>query len=134
MPTAPRKDVLMAGSFETRFTPEEIAAMRKIANDQERLGARLVDLLKRAARFVPFSEDALAAWFCARDPSTPARVRLVLLSALAYFVLPIDAIPDLVPLLGFTDDAAVIGAAIATVAGALKPEHRDKARSVLEGL
>ena len=124
----------MAGRFETRFTPEEIAAMRRIADDQDRLGTRLVDLLKRAARFVPFSEDALAAWFCARDPSTPVRVRMVLLSALAYFVLPVDAIPDLVPLLGFSDDAAVIGAAIATVASALKPEHRDRARSVLQDM
>jgi uncharacterized membrane protein YkvA (DUF1232 family) len=124
----------MAGRFESRFTPEELAAMRRIADDEDRLGVRLLDLMKRAARFVPFSEDALAAWFCARDPATPTRVRLVLLSALAYFVLPIDAIPDLVPLLGFSDDAAVIGTAIATVASALKPEHRDRARSVLDGL
>ena len=124
----------MAGQSDTRFTPDEIAAMRKIAGDQDKLGVRLVDLLRRVARYVPFSEDALAAWFCARDPSTPTRVRVVLMSALAYFVLPIDAIPDLVPLLGFTDDAAVIGAAIATVASALKPEHRDRAKSVLAEL
>jgi uncharacterized membrane protein YkvA (DUF1232 family) len=124
----------MAGHFESRFTPEELAAMRRIADDEDRLGVRLLDLMKRAARFVPFSEDALAAWFCARDPATPTRVRVVLLSALAYFVLPIDAIPDLVPLLGFSDDAAVIGTAIATVASALKPEHRDRAKSVLDGL
>jgi uncharacterized membrane protein YkvA (DUF1232 family) len=61
-------------------------------------------------------------------------VRLILISALAYFVLPIDAMPDLVPLMGFTDDAAVIAAALAAVASELKPEHRERARETLAAL
>ena len=39
--------------------------------------------------------------------------------------------PDILPLLGFTDDAAVIAAALAAVAGSITPEHREKARRTM---
>ena len=86
------------------------------------------------AKRIPFAEDLLAAWFCARDPATPRRVRLTLLAALGYFVLPLDALPDIMPILGFTDDAAVIAAAIAAVAGSITPDHREKARQAMAEL
>jgi uncharacterized membrane protein YkvA (DUF1232 family) len=124
----------MPDQFEQKFSAREIAAMRKLASDEDGLGQRLMALLKRTAKALPFAEDALAAWYCARDPATPARVRFILISAVAYLVLPFDAIPDLIPILGFGDDAAVIAAAIAAVASELKPEHRDKARAALDDL
>jgi uncharacterized membrane protein YkvA (DUF1232 family) len=124
----------MSDFFNSRFSQQEIKAMRKLASDEEGLGTRLMALLGRVARSVPFAEDALAAWYCARDPATPPRVRYVLMAAVAYFVLPIDAVPDIVPLLGFTDDAAVVAAALAAVATHLTPEHRGRARETLSNL
>lgn len=88
--------------------------------------------LRRWVARLPFAEDLLAAYYCAFDRQTPAQVRAVLLGALAYFVLPIDAIPDLLPFAGFTDDAAVLAAAIKLVAGHITPEHREAARRALE--
>lgn len=117
--------------FGQRFTREEMAAIRRSLRDEERFGAEFMSLLRRVARRVPFAEDILAAWLCARDPATPRRVRLTLLGALGYFVLPLDALPDIMPFLGFTDDAAVIAAAIAAVAGSITPEHRARARDIL---
>jgi uncharacterized membrane protein YkvA (DUF1232 family) len=111
-----------------------MSAIRRAIRDEERLGGQVFAMLRRLAGRLPFAEDALAAWFCARDPATPRRVRYTLLAALGYFVLPIDAIPDFLPLLGFTDDAAVIAAALASVAAAMRPEHRDKARRALDNL
>ena len=64
--------------------------------------------VKRQAAKLPFAEDLLAAYYCAFDRETPLQVRAVLLGALAYFVLPFDGIPDVLPVLGFTDDAAVL--------------------------
>jgi len=87
-------------------------------------------LLHLAGR-VPFADDAAAAYFCAFDPATPTRVRGVLLAALAYFVTPIDAIPDFIAGLGFTDDAAVLATALGLVARHVKPEHVAKARTAL---
>ena len=43
---------------------------------------------------IPFAEDLAAAYFCATDPKTPTRVKGILLAALAYFVMPVDLIPD----------------------------------------
>ena len=88
---------------------------------------KLLALLGR----IPFADDAAAAYFCAADPATPGRVRGVLMAALAYFVTPIDAIPDFVAGLGFTDDAAVLAMALGLVAKHVKPEHVTKAREAL---
>ncbi len=81
---------------------------------------------------MPFAEDVLAAYVCVRDPATSSRVKLILLAALAYLVMPIDGVPDFLPILGFTDDAAMIATAIATVRGAITPEHREQARDLLD--
>lgn len=83
---------------------------------------------------VPFAEDLLTAYYCAFDRATPLPVKASLVGALAYFVLPIDAIPDVLPVLGFTDDAAVLAAAIKLVASHIRPEHRDAARDRLAAM
>jgi uncharacterized membrane protein YkvA (DUF1232 family) len=80
---------------------------------------------------IPFLDEVLAAYFCAVDPATPARVKGVLLAALAYFVLPVDAMPDFMAVLGFTDDATVLLAAMRAVQGHVRPEHRERARVAL---
>ena len=120
--------------FSQRFTSEEMAAIRRSLRDEQRFGAEFMALLRRVAKRIPFAEDGLAAWLCARDPATPRRVRYTLLGALGYFVLPIDALPDIMPFLGFTDDAAVLAAAIAAVAGSITAEHRAHAKKILADL
>jgi uncharacterized membrane protein YkvA (DUF1232 family) len=83
---------------------------------------------------IPFAEDLLAAYYCAFDRDTPLHVKATLLGAIAYFVLPIDAIPDVMPVLGFTDDAAVLATAIKLVTGHILPVHRETARNALDRL
>ncbi len=86
-----------------------------------------------AAR-IPFAGEALAAYFAARDPETPTTAKGIMLGALAYFVLPVDAIPDILAGIGFTDDAAVIAALLAAVGSSIKPRHRERAREALDRL
>jgi uncharacterized membrane protein YkvA (DUF1232 family) len=81
---------------------------------------------------LPFAEDLLAAYYCAFDKQTPRHVQMALLGAIAYFILPFDFIPDMMPILGFTDDAAVLATAIRMVATHIRPEHRDAARAALK--
>jgi uncharacterized membrane protein YkvA (DUF1232 family) len=90
--------------------------------------------LKAVARHIPFAEDALAGYYCAFDPATPTRVRGVLIAALAYFVVPADMIPDFVPALGFTDDAAVILGTLQMVTAHIQPRHREAAQKALADL
>lgn len=77
---------------------------------------------------------ALLLWYAARDPDTPTAAKAVLWGALAYLAEPIDAIPDLSPLVGYTDDMAVMGIALAAVVASIKPEHRERARARAEGI
>jgi len=85
----------------------------------------------RVAAKLPFAEDLLAAYYCAFDHATPLQVKAALLGALAYFMLPFDAIPDFLPFLGYTDDAAVLLTALRLVAGHIRPEHREAAQAAL---
>src|SRR5215468_4956025 len=89
--------------------------------------------LRRFASALPFAEDLLAAWYCAFDRETPRHVQAALIGALAYFVLPFDLVPDMMPVLGFTDDAAVLATAIKLVADHIGPQHREAARRALAG-
>jgi uncharacterized membrane protein YkvA (DUF1232 family) len=86
-----------------------------------------------AAR-IPFAEDLLTAYYCAFDRDTPLHVKVTLVGAIAYFVLPFDVVPDFLPVLGFTDDAAVLATAIRLVAGHMRPEHREAARAAIKRL
>ncbi|MBY0532331.1 MAG: DUF1232 domain-containing protein [Xanthobacteraceae bacterium] len=90
--------------------------------------------MKAVAAKIPFAEDALAAYYCTLDRDTPLRVRGTLLAALAYFVMPLDFLPDMLPALGFTDDAAVLMAAFQMISSHIKPEHRDAAKAALSDI
>lgn len=89
---------------------------------------------RRLAARLPFAQDLLAAYYCAFDRATPLQVKATLVAAIGYFVLPLDAIPDVLPVLGFTDDAAVLATAIKMVASNIRPEHRDAAGEKLAKL
>lgn len=90
--------------------------------------------LARTASRVPFTRELLAVYYCARDPETPAAAKGIMLGALAYFVLPFDAVPDLLAGVGFSDDAAVIAAVLSMLGANLKPRHREAARQALQRL
>jgi uncharacterized membrane protein YkvA (DUF1232 family) len=100
-------------------------------DDQKELLDRFWSKLRRVGASIPFAEDLLTAYYCAFDRNTPLPVKASLIGALAYFVLPIDAIPDMLPILGFTDDAAMLAATIKLVTTYITPEHRIAARKKL---
>ncbi len=102
--------------------------------DVRRLAADLWRKLRGGAAHVPFAEDVLAVYYCALDRQTPLGVRAAIAGALAYFILPTDVVPDFMPALGFTDDAAVLAATLKLVVSHLRPEHREAARRALNEL
>ncbi|NGX95142.1 MAG: DUF1232 domain-containing protein [Candidatus Afipia apatlaquensis] len=103
----------------------------KLAKDPERVRRNFWLKIKRVATKLPFAEDLLAAYYCAFDRETPRHVQVALLGAIAYFVLPFDFVPDMLPVLGFTDDAAVLATTIRMVASHITPEHREAARKAM---
>lgn len=102
--------------------------------DEARVKEKFFPKLARVLAQVPFAEDLAAAYYCAFDRATPARAKGILIGALAYFVLPLDVMPDLVLGLGFTDDLAVLLAALNVVRTHMTEDHRQRARAALARL
>ena len=98
---------------------------------QRRTKRKLIPKLLRVAGRIPFADDLAAAYYCAVDGETPVKVKLVLFAALGYFVLPVDAIPDVLTGLGFTDDATVLATALGLVGAHIREPHREAARRLL---
>src|SRR5688572_15613817 len=90
--------------------------------------------IAQVAATMPFTEDLLTAYYCAFDRHTPTHVRVALLGALAYFIAPFDILPDLLPVVGLTDDAAVLAAVFKVVWDNIQPVHRVAAREALARL
>lgn len=107
------------------------ATSRQASADGDNLPADFWRTAKRAARHVPFMEDVVAAYYCALDRRTPLKAKGTLIAALAYFVLPADAVPDFLLGFGFTDDIAVLTAAIGAVKAHIRPAHRAAARKAM---
>ena len=117
----------MASEYTVGFEPAD-----RLAEDRESVRRRFWLKFKRVVAKVPFAEDLFAAYYCAFDKQTPRHVQAALLGAIAYFILPFDFIPDMLPVLGFTDDAAVLATAIRLVASHIKDDHREAARTALK--
>jgi len=110
---------------------EAEALARRIAAAEEEVRRGFWRKLRQLAAQLPFADDLLAAHYCAFDRETPLQVKAVLLGAIAYFVLPTDLIPDYIPVIGYTDDAAVLAAAVQLVASHITPHHREAAARTL---
>src|SRR5271155_5373903 len=107
------------------------ALTRRIAADEAKLRRSFWKKLRGLAARLPFAEDLIAAHYCAFDRQTPLHVKAVLVGALAYFVLPTDFIPDVLPVIGYTDDAGVLATAVKLVASHIAPDHREAAQRAL---
>ena len=115
-----------------RHVPDiEILGPEDADEKEARVRARFWPTAKKALRSIPFMSEVVAAYYAMLDPTTPTRSRLTLVAALAYFVAPIDFVPDFVLGLGFLDDASVLMAALAAVRSSIKEEHREAARRAL---
>ena len=120
-----------AGWSDAENWAEAEAAAQRLAEDEQTLKQRFWRKLRTLAARLPFAEDLIAAHYCAFDRQTPVHVKAALVGALAYFVLPADMIPDVLRVIGYTDDAALLAAAIRLVAQHITPDHREAARQSL---
>jgi uncharacterized membrane protein YkvA (DUF1232 family) len=101
------------------------------AANEARVRSDFLAKLARVAAHIPFASDVVALYFAALDPATPRRTKALMFAGLAYFVMPVDAIPDIFAGIGYTDDAAVIAGVIALAGASIKAAHREKAKALL---
>lgn len=77
-------------------------------------------------------EKALWLFLAAQSPGTPRWARTAIYGALGYFILPLDAIPDFAPLVGYTDDLGVLAAALATVSMYITEDIKERSRQKVD--
>lgn len=124
--------------FDDTFDAETILdPSRALVPAVQRVNATVVKRgfwpkVRRVAGRLPFVEDAVALWFSARDPQTPVATKAMLMAAMAYFVIPTDMLPDWFAGLGFTDDAAVVAAAVSLAGRAIRDKHREAAKALIQ--
>ena len=101
-------------------------------HNEEVVRERFAAKAKRYLRRLPLAHETVAMYFCLLDPVTPIWVKATAGAALAYFILPLDAVPDFLPIVGLSDDASVLAAALAAIAAHITNEHRTKAQVWME--
>lgn len=106
---------------------------KKLQRDEAKVRRSFWSKLRRVIGRIPFANDLLATYFAALDPNTPTYVRAALMAALAYFVVPIDVVPDFILAFGFSDDAAVLAATISAMRPHIKTKHYDQAANWIKG-
>ena len=75
--------------------------------------------------------EVLQLFYVAKNPNVPMKIRAAMVAPLGYFISPVDLIPDLAPVVGYTDDAAVIAMAIAFAHAYINDDIRNEAKEKL---
>lgn len=81
---------------------------------------------KQAGQSVIYA--SLLLFYVLQRPDVPKRVKIIVIGALAYFIAPIDAIPDFIAGIGYTDDLGALTAALIQVSLYVNEDVKDKAR------
>lgn len=106
-------------NYEKYFSEKSLK--EKISNVAIRAGSEVI-------------KKVLILYYCFLDPDTPKQSKAMILGSLGYFILPLDAIPDVTPVLGFSDDLGALAIAFATVLAHIKPIHKEHAQQKLESI
>ena len=96
---------------------------------EDGLWSKITGNMKKAG--VNLIYDVLQLFYVAKDPNVPMKIRAAMVAPLGYFISPVDLIPDLMPVVGYSDDAAVIAMAIGIAHFYINDEIRQKAQDKL---
>lgn len=106
--------------------PKHLSAY-KVHFSENNLWQKIKTYAKKAGAEI--IEKSLWLFYTAKKPETPAWAKTTIYGALGYFISPIDIIPDITPIVGFTDDLGVLAAAIATIAVYIDDDVKQKAKA-----
>lgn len=112
-------DINRLGNWSTEYS--EPTFWSKVTKRTRAIGRRPIEL-------------SLTLLYTLREPSTPVWCKAVISGSLGYFISLVDAVPDLTPVLGYTDDFYVMAAAVAALGIHITPQARHKARDTANRL
>jgi len=85
--------------------------------------------LEKSGKRISFAKDILALYHYMKDPFVKWYRKAIVVTALIYFIVPIDTIPDITPLFGYLDDLGVIAALLKYLGSELIPYYPEGYRS-----
>ncbi|MEL6803260.1 MAG: YkvA family protein, partial [Bacteroidota bacterium] len=106
----------------------DISRFRKFFSES-RFWQKMSQSAGRAGQKLVYS--ALLLYYAYKRKETPSWAKRIVLGSLGYLIMPLDFIPDLSPILGYTDDLGVISFGLVTIAAYINDDIRDKARTKL---
>ena len=109
----------------------EKAEVEKYGKDysEDNLWNKITGTAKKAGSNLIY--EVLQLFYVAQNPNVPMKIRAAMVAPLGYFISPVDLIPDLAPVVGYTDDAAVIAMAIAFAHAYINDDIRQNAKDKL---
>lgn len=110
---------------------DEIKKYMQYFNEKEFL-SKIFKYAKTAGLNVVYV--GLLLFYTLQNPKLPRKLKDVVVGSLGYFILPIDLIPDMIPLVGYTDDIGILMAAVVMVALYIDEEAKMKAKEKLKAL
>ena len=108
----------------------QIDPKAQAAYSEDKLWNKVAKYAKKAGSEV--IEKVLWLYYAAQSPDVPLKAKAIMYGALGYFIMPLDAIPDVAPVVGYTDDLGVLAAAITTVSMYINEEIKEKARQKMQ--
>ncbi|MEP0883970.1 DUF1232 domain-containing protein [Coleofasciculus sp. FACHB-542] len=104
-------------SFETTYSDDLF--WEKLGNFAVQAGKNVV-------------ENALILFYAAEHPNTPTNQKLIVYGALAYLILPVDAVPDFLPAVGFGDDIGSLTTALGMIVWNINSEVKEAAKQKMQ--
>jgi uncharacterized membrane protein YkvA (DUF1232 family) len=89
----------------------------------------LATKLQRSGKKISFAKDILALFNYMKDPFVSWHRKAIVVAAIIYFIVPVDAVPDITPLIGYLDDLGVIAALLKFLGSEILPYYKPEYRS-----
>ena len=113
---------------ESQITEKELQKYEQHYNDSS-----FLDKVTKYGKLIGINAlyKAVQLWFVMQKPDVPATTKAVIMGALGYLIAPLDFLPDLMPVLGYTDDFVAITFALIKVQGYIDEEVERKSKNLL---
>ena len=118
---------------ELKFDKSQITEKELQKYEQHYNDSSFLDKVTKYGKLIGITAlyKAVQLWFVLQKPDVPARTKAVIMGALGYLIAPLDFLPDLLPVLGYTDDIVAITFALIKVQGYIDEEVERKSKKLL---
>ena len=118
---------------EPKFDESQITEKELQKYEQHYNESSFLDKVTKYGKLIGINAlyKAVQLWFVMQKPDVPAATKAVIMGALGYLIAPLDFLPDLMPVLGYTDDFVAITFALIKVQGYIDEEVERKSKNLL---